>query len=242
LQADADLLDLLFLQERAQIAQYTAILDRFDDAAFSEAGFPAGSRDLIATILAADEAHRAVLERPGRELPPAETIPPPTDIAVALREAVELENLAVAVYAFVIPELPRPRLLRDLLGIHSVDARHATWLATMIGLDPFPNAIDPEFTPGEPSAGTTEPGATPVADGAGAAALAAIRRELGLEPDAPVEAVVTPEVWPDSSLGCPQPGMAYAQVVTEGYIIEVEVEGERIEFHADQRGTVVRCP
>ena len=29
--------------------------------------------------------------------------------------------------------------------------------------------------------------------------------------------------WPDSSLGCPQPGMQYAQVLTDGSIIELGV-------------------
>ena len=33
--------------------------------------------------------------------------------------------------------------------------------------------------------------------------------------------------WPDSSLGCPQPGMQYAQVLTDGSIIELGVgEGD----------------
>ena len=29
--------------------------------------------------------------------------------------------------------------------------------------------------------------------------------------------------WPDASLGCPQPGMQYAQVLTDGSIIELGV-------------------
>jgi hypothetical protein len=48
--------------------------------------------------------------------------------------------------------------------------------------------------------------------------------------------------WPDTSLGCPQPDMLYAQVITPGYLVLVEVSGERIEYHTDERGTVVRCP
>ena len=51
-----------------------------------------------------------------------------------------------------------------------------------------------------------------------------------------------PRNWPDSSLGCPQPDKLYAQVVTPGYLVVVDVSGERIEYHTDERGTVVRCP
>jgi hypothetical protein len=36
--------------------------------------------------------------------------------------------------------------------------------------------------------------------------------------------------------------MLYAQVVTPGYLVLVDVSGEQIEYHTDERGTVVRCP
>ena len=38
-------------------------------------------------------------------------------------------------------------------------------------------------------------------------------------------------VWPDASLGCPQPDMAYAQVLTDGSIIELEQGGNVYRFH-----------
>jgi hypothetical protein len=34
----------------------------------------------------------------------------------------------------------------------------------------------------------------------------------------------------------------YAQVLTPGYLVVVEVNGTRSEFHTDERGNVVRCP
>lgn len=48
--------------------------------------------------------------------------------------------------------------------------------------------------------------------------------------------------WPDASLGCPQPGMMYAQVVTPGYRIILEVGGESYEYHSGWGGHVVHCP
>jgi hypothetical protein len=38
--------------------------------------------------------------------------------------------------------------------------------------------------------------------------------------------------WPDSSLGCPQPGMAYLQVITPGYLIVLRALGNDYMYHA----------
>ncbi len=47
--------------------------------------------------------------------------------------------------------------------------------------------------------------------------------------------------WRDSSLGCPRKGMMYAQVITPGYLIELEAEGKVYEFHTDTNRAVVLC-
>lgn len=47
--------------------------------------------------------------------------------------------------------------------------------------------------------------------------------------------------WPDTSLGCPQEGMAYAQVITPGYRIALEYKGESYAFHTSQ-SRAVYCP
>jgi hypothetical protein len=47
--------------------------------------------------------------------------------------------------------------------------------------------------------------------------------------------------WPDTSLGCPQPGMMYAQVVTPGYRVVLEVDGQVYEAHTDEGHSVVWC-
>jgi len=48
-------------------------------------------------------------------------------------------------------------------------------------------------------------------------------------------------VWPDTSLGCPEPGKFYAQVLVPGYRIILEVGGKRVEVHTDLKGRVVIC-
>lgn len=46
--------------------------------------------------------------------------------------------------------------------------------------------------------------------------------------------------WPDSSLGCPEPGMMYAQVLTPGYRFKLQSGGKIFEYHAG-KGAVKLC-
>ncbi len=43
--------------------------------------------------------------------------------------------------------------------------------------------------------------------------------------------------WRDSSLGCPQPGMAYLQVITPGYRVKLEMDGAEYFVHTNQDGS-----
>ncbi len=47
--------------------------------------------------------------------------------------------------------------------------------------------------------------------------------------------------WPDASLGCPQPDMAYAQVITPGYWVLLEADGKQYPYHTDQNGQFILC-
>jgi hypothetical protein len=48
--------------------------------------------------------------------------------------------------------------------------------------------------------------------------------------------------WSDTSLGCPQEGFMYAQVITPGYLIVLEAQGQTYEYHTDTQANVVLCP
>jgi hypothetical protein len=48
-------------------------------------------------------------------------------------------------------------------------------------------------------------------------------------------------IWPDSSLGCPQKGMAYAEVLTPGYLILLEYANKKYEYHAGKGPEVFYC-
>jgi hypothetical protein len=47
--------------------------------------------------------------------------------------------------------------------------------------------------------------------------------------------------WSDASLGCPQPGMMYAQVITPGFLVIFEAGGEEFAYHTDRENHVVLC-
>ena len=48
-------------------------------------------------------------------------------------------------------------------------------------------------------------------------------------------------IWPDGSLGCPQPGVVYTQAPVEGYWIVIEAVGKTWDYRATQSGTLILC-
>ncbi len=74
-----------------------------------------------------------------------------------------------------------------------------------------------------------------------ALAVADLAQLLGIAPPAITVVSVEAVTWPDASLGCPKPGMMYAQVLTPGYRVVLEADGKTYEYHTG-RGRVVPCP
>ncbi len=67
-------------------------------------------------------------------------------------------------------------------------------------------------------------------------------RRSGTDDDAVRVESVQPVTWPDASIGCPQPGMAYAQVLVPGWQVRLEVAGQRLGYHAARGGRWLMCP
>jgi hypothetical protein len=84
----------------------------------------------------------------------------------------------------------------------------------------------------------------PAAAGAGnvvAVVIADLAQRLGVaEEEIAVKSLEATE-WPDASLGCPQPGVMYAQMITPGYRVILEVDGQVYEVHTDGGQGVVWC-
>lgn len=47
--------------------------------------------------------------------------------------------------------------------------------------------------------------------------------------------------WSDGSLGCPQPNMMYAQVLTPGYLVKLKYDIREFEYHAGKDRSLTYC-
>jgi len=64
------------------------------------------------------------------------------DMAAFQETAQLLEDTGVAAYAGQAPRIATVAILNAALGIHSVEARHASWIRHINGNPPAPNAFD----------------------------------------------------------------------------------------------------
>jgi hypothetical protein len=68
-----------------------------------------------------------------------------------------------------------------------------------------------------------------------------LAQRLSLAPEAIRLVSVEAVEWSDASLGCPQPGTMYAQVITPGFCVVLEAKRQKYEYHADAGRFVVLC-
>jgi hypothetical protein len=128
---------------------------------------------------------------------------------------------------------------------------YRTWLLGPGGLHQRLNTDPPfewERAPAAAPPPAPAPGPAPmVGDPAARPAVEAVLRDAAARLGVPREQLVVERVeereWPDTSLGCPQPGFLYAQVITPGYLIIVSGAGQRLEYHTNASGgQLVLCP
>ena len=96
----------------------------------------------------------------------------------------------------------------------------------------------PEGSSGDPSAPVK---AEPVPRELVEKARADLAERYDIDPDLIGVAEARAVEWPDTSLGCPQPGMAYAAVLTPGYFILLETKDRSYPYHTDLVENVVLC-
>ncbi|MCD6361678.1 MAG: hypothetical protein J7M38_12560 [Armatimonadetes bacterium] len=72
------------------------------------------------------------------------------------------------------------------------------------------------------------------------AAIADLAQHMNVAADKIVVVGLEEVTWPDASLGCPEPGKLYAQVLVKGYKVTLEAAGHRFEYHTDMLGRAVR--
>ena len=72
-------------------------------------------------------------------------------------------------------------------------------------------------------------------------AMADLAKRLSVAAAAVTVTSATLVEWPDSSLGCPAPGQLYAQVITDGALIVLAVDGTPYQYHAGGSRTPFLC-
>ena len=72
-------------------------------------------------------------------------------------------------------------------------------------------------------------------------AIQDLATRLALDPGLITIIDVQSVTWPDASLGCPQEGMMYAQVETDGYQIQLETNGILYPYHTDTAKQILLC-
>jgi hypothetical protein len=111
----------------------------------------------------------------------------------------------------------------------------------------IPTAAPATAAPSKPTAGSqTEVVSTPTAGAADVQALSEkARQDLAQRLSMAVSDIhiisVAPVTWADASLGCPQPGMMYAQMQTPGFLIKLNANDKEYEYHTDKAENMVDC-
>ncbi len=122
-------------------------------------------------------------------------------------------------------------------------------LASLLVLGACASEDEPAVPPPAPDDSSLEvPGATDVALLATQeivpqieAAIADAAERFGADPAAIAVARSLRVTWSDGSLGCPQAGMMYTQALVEGYLITLEVDGRRHDYHGAMGGAPTLC-
>lgn len=265
---DIDLLNFLLSIEDLEVALIEDGLSFLDDDNLAAAGLGQEARLDLEEIRDQDQAHAAALADAiaaagGTAGAPATYTFGYSDALSFLRIAAGVAETVVAAYAGVIPQLADSDVAVTVLGIHSVEGRHAAFLRLNSALSPFPAPIDQPLSqddvvanlagytgnePG-PAAAPTASAAAPVAPNQQpadarnvfAAVLADAADRLQID-ESQIDIVdVIERDWPTSALGCPAPDAAYAQVVTPGYLVLLNAAGTSLEYHTDLGAVFVLC-
>jgi hypothetical protein len=101
-------------------------------------------------------------------------------------------------------------------------------LMTACGGDDAPSGEGPTPPPGAADASLVSLDALPDAV---AAAIADAAERFGVPESEVAVAGALRVTWADGSLGCPEPDTMYTQALVPGYLLTLEVEGRRVEYH-----------
>lgn len=105
-------------------------------------------------------------------------------------------------------------------------------------LTPVPGNPTPQVAPAPGRPGDAPPAAQGLLL---EAAILDLSAHLGTAEAAITFISVEPITWPNAALGCPEPGVAYAEVMVEGSRMTLEAGGERYFYHTDGTSQYILC-
>lgn len=73
------------------------------------------------------------------------------------------------------------------------------------------------------------------------AVVADAARRFNVDASAVVLTRAEQVTWPDGSLGCPEPGQFYTQMLVTGYRLTAKTSAGELIYHTDSRGNVKSC-
>jgi len=139
--------------EHLEAAFYREGLKRFDEAAFTDAGYDPAVRKNLGMIRDHEAEHvdtltQVIGDLKGEPVAAGKYDFGYEDVAGFLAVAQTLENTGVSAYEGAAQYLiEEDALLTAALTIHGVEARHAAYLNGLNGVSPFPAATDPPLAP-----------------------------------------------------------------------------------------------
>jgi hypothetical protein len=68
-----------------------------------------------------------------------------------------------------------------------------------------------------------------------------LAQRLGIDASAIAIVEVDAVTWPDTSLGCPKPGMMYPQVLVDGVLVQLRANGQVYRYHGDGQRQLFLC-
>ncbi len=133
------------------ILNYALTLEYLETEFYKQARANAGLRGETARFARVAGAHEAAHVAAIRKVLGSAAVAKPTfDFGATVQSqkafqttAVAVEDLGVSAYAGQGPRLKQVPVIQAALAIHSVEARHAAWIRSIVGQNPSPNAFDP---------------------------------------------------------------------------------------------------
>jgi hypothetical protein len=133
------------------ILNYALTLEYLETAFYRRARSKAGLKGETATFAKVAGAHEAAHVAALKKVLGSKAVKSPTfDFGATVmsqgafqKAAMAIEDLGVSAYAGQGPRLKQVPVIQAALAIHSVEARHAAWIRSILGVNPAPNAFDP---------------------------------------------------------------------------------------------------